>query len=113
MPRLLSFVAAIVLAISMSSAQAQQGPVVAVAANVADVVSRIAERFRTETGEPLRVSSGASGNFYRQIVQGAPFELFLSADEEFALRLTREGFARDDGALYATGRLAYFVPEGS
>ena len=64
-------------------------------------------------GSAPRVSFGSSGNLYRQISQGAPFELFLSADEEQALKLVRAGRTEDEGAVYASGRLALLVPAHS
>ncbi|KAF0138239.1 MAG: molybdate ABC transporter substrate-binding protein [Rhodospirillaceae bacterium] len=47
----------------------------------------MAEKFRIDTGETVGLSFGASGNLARQIREGAPFELFLSADETYALAL--------------------------
>ena len=64
-------------------------------------------------GAPPRVSFGSSGNLYRQIAQGAPFDLFLSADEEQALKLVRTGRTEGEGTIYATGRLVLLVPEHS
>jgi molybdate transport system substrate-binding protein len=61
----------------------------------------------------VRLAFGSSGNFYRQIRQGAPFQMFLSADEQFALDLARKGFALDEGMLYAVGRIVVLVPHGS
>jgi molybdate transport system substrate-binding protein len=49
----------------------------------------------------------------RQIQDGAPFELFLAADEEFPNQLTAAGLTRDAGAVYAVGRLVLFAPKGS
>ena len=56
---------------------------------------------------------GASGTLTRQIQDGAPFELFLAADEEFPNRLTAAGLTRDAGVVYAVGRLVVFAPKGS
>jgi molybdate transport system substrate-binding protein len=61
----------------------------------------------------VRVVAGSSGNFTRQILQGAPFEVFFSADEEYVRQLARAQAARDEGTLYAIGRLALLVPNGS
>ena len=68
------------------------------------------------TGEARRLGwswFGASGTLTRQIQDGAPFELFLAADEEFPKRLTAAGLTRDAGVVYASGRLALFAPTGS
>lgn len=69
--------------------------------------------FTAETGKAVRLVTGSSGNFSRQIRQGAPFALFLSADEDFILDLARDGFTRDGGDLYAVGRVVIVVPHGS
>jgi molybdate transport system substrate-binding protein len=49
----------------------------------------------------------------RQIQEGAPFEIFLAADEDFPARLVKQGLARDAGIVYAVGRLVVFAPTGS
>ena len=90
-----------------------QAPVIAAAANVKLALDEIAERFRRDTGLALRITYGSSGNFAQQIANGAPFELFLSADEATVDRLAAAGFTRDRGVVYATGRLALFVAKGS
>ena len=56
---------------------------------------------------------GASGTLTRQIQDGAPFEMFLAADEEFPQKLTGAGLTRDAGVVYAVGRLVLFAPRGS
>ncbi|WP_051152064.1 molybdate ABC transporter substrate-binding protein [Fodinicurvata sediminis] len=103
------------LAIFMASGQlrGQEPPVIAAAASLQFALEDIAEDFEDQTGEPLRLSFGSSGNLMRQIRQGAGFAIFLSADEAYALDLVRAGFAEDDGVLYAVGRLALVVPDGS
>lgn len=88
-------------------------PVIAVASSVQLAVQEVAEAFTAETGHSLRLSFGSSGNFSRQIRSGAPFELFLSADEAFVLDLARDGFVRDEGRVYVVGRLALVVPGDS
>src|SRR5205085_1202918 len=73
----------------------------------------IAARFEHASGQRIELSFGASGNFARQIRQGAPFDLFFSADEDFALRLADAGLTRDRGTVYAIGRIALIVPAAS
>ena len=94
-------------------ARASAGPVIAVASDLQFAAVDVAEAFRKQTGSAVRLSFGSSGNFARQLRQGAPFELFLSADETYIDDLARDGVMRDTGALYAIGRLALFVPNGS
>lgn len=85
---------------------------IAVASSVQAAATEIARAFEAETGAQVSLAFGASGNFARQIRQGAPFEMLLAADEDYVLGLARDGFTRDEGAVYATGRLALVVPRG-
>jgi molybdate transport system substrate-binding protein len=95
-------------------ATAQHGlALVAVAASVQRAMEEIAPVWMQATGHRVNIIYGASGNFLRQIQQGLPVELFLSADERFALALADAGLARDPGVIYATGRLALLVAKGS
>jgi molybdate transport system substrate-binding protein len=96
-----------------SPAQAADIPPIAAAADLQFALSEIATEFQTETGQSLRLTFGSSGNFTRQIEQGAPFEMFLSADENYIFRLAERGLTRDRGVLYAIGRVGLFVPNGS
>jgi molybdate transport system substrate-binding protein len=90
-----------------------QAPQIAVAASVKTAMDELVVAFRQATGQEVSVVYGASGNFTRQIRQGAPFQLFLSADEGFIFQLADAGLAADRGEVYAEGRLALFVPKGS
>ena len=92
---------------------AQRPPTIAAAANLNFALTEIAERFAREKGTRIEVVFGASGTLTRQIRDGAPFELFLAADEEFPNQLTSAGLTRDPGVVYALGRLAIFAPTGS
>jgi len=94
-------------------ARAQAGPVVAAAASLQSVLPQIVEAFRAQGGGPLRVVYGSSGAFTTQIEQGAPFELFLSADRPYVERLAAKGLTQGPGVLYAEGRIALFTPRGS
>jgi len=107
---------ALVIAVSLLSAaslQARAAPKIAAASDLQFALMEVAEAFRDETGGDVQVTFGSSGNFYRQIRQGAPFELYLSADEQFVLDLARDGFTQGTGALYAIGRIVIITPEGS
>ncbi len=88
-------------------------PVIAAAADLSFAVEEIAARFRQETGMDVRLSLGSTGNFARQIREGAPFQVFMAADEQFIFDLNRDGFTRDAGVLYGTGRIVMMVPDGS
>ncbi len=79
---------------------------VAVAANFAAPMAKIAEGFTASTGHTVRLSSGATGKFYSQIVAGAPFDVLVAADDETPRRLVAEGHAVAGTAhTYALGRL--------
>jgi molybdate transport system substrate-binding protein len=80
---------------------------VAVAANFAAPLAQIAEGFTAATGHTLKVSAGATGKFYQQIVAGAPFEVLVAADDETPARLVKEGLAvAGTPYTYAIGKLA-------
>lgn len=91
----------------------QAAPLIAGAADLKFALEEIAARFKAERGQEVKLVFGSSGNFYRQIEQGAPFALFLSADEDFVFKLADAGKAQDRGALYAVGRIGLIVPPGS
>ena len=86
---------------------------IAAASDLSFVLEEIATQFRAETSQAVRLTFGSSGNFARQLQQGAPFDLFLSADEGFVFQLADAGRTLDRGALYAEGRIALFAPTGS
>jgi molybdate transport system substrate-binding protein len=88
-------------------------PTVAAAADLKFALEEIAARFTAAGGRAVKLAFGSSGNIARQIRQGAPFEMFLSADEAFVDGLVRDGFARNAGDLYAVGRIVLFAPAGS
>lgn len=92
---------------------AQTTPTVAAAANLNFALTDVADQFARDHGMRVDLVFGASGTLTRQIRDGAPFELFLSADEEFPNQLTAAGLTRGAGAVYALGRLAIFAPKGS
>lgn len=79
---------------------------VAVAANFTDTAKLIATAFEKKTGHTVTQSFGASGQFYAQIKNGAPFDVFLSADAERPLRLEAEGLTvKGTRIVYAYGKL--------
>jgi molybdate transport system substrate-binding protein len=91
----------------VASGLAHAGDVqVAVASNFATPMQRIAEAFTRDTGHQMLLSVGASGRFHAQIVNGAPFDVFLSADAETPARLEAAGAAVPGSRFtYAIGRL--------
>lgn len=79
---------------------------VAVAANFAATFEQLAERFKIKTGHSAVASLGSTGSLYAQIINGAPYELFLSADAERPKELVSQGKAVAGSIhTYAVGRL--------
>lgn len=105
--------AVLVFLITASSAFAQD-LLVAAAADLNFVLPEIAARYQQKTGKKVAFTFGSSGNFYQQIRNGAPFDLFFSADEQYPAKLEQEGFA-EPGTLYAyaVGKLVIYVPSNS
>lgn len=92
---------------------AWEEPVIAAAASLQFALEEVVAGFKSETGMSLKVSFGSSGNFARQIRQGAPYQMFMSADEAFVKNVAKAGLTLDNGAIYAVGRIAIFAPHGS
>jgi molybdate transport system substrate-binding protein len=91
----------------------QRPPIVAAAGDLNPAATEVAEQFARETGERVEVVFASSGTLTRQIRDGAPFEVFLSADHALVEQLADLGLTRDRGRLYAIGRLVFFSPNGS
>jgi molybdate transport system substrate-binding protein len=83
-----------------------QQTTVAVAANMKDAFAEINTAFKAAGAPDIRIVYGSSGNFTAQIMNGAPFNLFISADEYFPIELYKKGKAIDQGVVYAIGKLA-------
>jgi molybdate transport system substrate-binding protein len=92
---------------------AQRRPTIAAAANLNFALAAVASQFERDHGAHVDLVFGASGTLTRQIEDGAPFEMFLAADEEFPDKLAAAGLTRDAGVVYAVGRLVVFAPTGS
>ena len=108
-----SVLGAVSLAGARVSLSARERPIVAAAASLRFALREAADAFARDTGSSVRLSFASSGNLARQIRQGAPFALFLSADEDYVGALAGDGFTVDEGVLYALGRLVLFAPAGS
>ena len=101
-----------VCCVCLMTANAQAAEIkVAVASNFANVLKEIAVEFQKDTGHQLAITPGATGKFYAQISNGAPFDVFLSADDETPRKLAQEGKAIASSQFtYAIGRLALWSP---
>ena len=91
----------------MMALSASAGEVnVAVAANFTAPAQQIVDLFQKQSGHTVKLSFGSSGNFYFQIKEGAPFDVFLSADEKTPMLLEQEGLAVSSTRfVYALGKL--------
>ena len=85
----------------------------AAASSLNSALKDVIQRYTRSGGEHVDVVFGASATLARQIQDGAPFDLFLAADEEFPSRLSSAGLTKDAGVVYAVGRLVIFAPKGS
>ncbi|MGA2903538.1 MAG: molybdate ABC transporter substrate-binding protein [Candidatus Korobacteraceae bacterium] len=87
---------------------------VAAAADLNYAMQDLAARFQQKTGSKVDLSFGASGNFYSQIQNGAPYDLFFSADLGYAGKLAAAGLIeRASLRTYAVGHLVLWVPNSS
>jgi molybdate transport system substrate-binding protein len=87
---------------------------VAAAADLNFVMGELAAQFEKKTGTKVHTTYGSSGNFYAQLQNGAPFDLFLSADIEYPKKLETAGLA-EPGTLYkyGVGRIVIWMPANS
>lgn len=108
--------ALICMAGCLAAAGAASGPplTVAAASDLQAVLPAIVARFEKTTGHEVRLTFGSSGNFFTQIQNGAPFDVFLSADIDYPRRLERAQQA-EPGSLYeyATGRIVLWTRNDS
>jgi molybdate transport system substrate-binding protein len=84
---------------------------VAAAADLSSALPEIVSQYKSQMGQEVKVSFGSSGNLTNQIKNGAPFDIFFSADEEYPRQLISDGLAEKDTLYrYALGRLVLWVP---
>ncbi len=87
---------------------------VAAAADMSAALPELVAAYTKKTGQAVKLSFGASGNLTNQIRNGAPFDVFFSADEQYPQQLISEGLASKDTLYrYAVGRLVLWVPNES
>lgn len=111
--RSLVYLLAIVSMVETSSTAHAQ-IVVAAAADLGPALSEVANQYQNKSGQTVRISLGSSGNLTQQIKNGAPFDVFLSADEEYPKELVADGFAEPNSLYrYAIGKLVIWVPANS
>src|SRR5215467_5993192 len=105
-----AILAALLLVAAKGHAQEQKLRIAA-AADLKFAMNELSREFGDKTGTKVDVTSGSSGNFFAQIQNGAPFDLFFSADFEYPKRLDAAGLA-EPGTMfaYAEGRIVIWMP---
>ncbi len=87
---------------------------IAVASNFTTTLKTIALKFEQQTQHKVTIISGSSGKHYAQIINGAPFDIFFSADSKRAERLDNEGIAiADTRFVYAIGKVVLWSPKNN
>jgi len=102
--------------ILLAACATAQELVVAAAADMSAALPELVAAYSKKTGQAVKLSFGASGNLTNQIRNGAPFDVFFSADEQYPQQLIAEGLAshsKDTLYRYGVGRLVLWVPGDS
>jgi molybdate transport system substrate-binding protein len=109
--RWLSIVLIVVCALGVTAQSGGEEITVAAAADLNYALKDLAQRFSKSTGTEVKLSFGASGNLFSQIQNGAPFDLFFSADRQYPQKLADAGLVeRLSVRAYAVGHLVLWVP---
>jgi len=100
--------------ISICQFCAAQSITVAAAADLQSAMQEVAERFHKETGKDVKLIYGSSGNFFQQIQNGAPFDMFFSANLDYPKKLEAAGLSEPGSYYeYAKGKIVLWVPKDS
>ena len=102
---MMRFLSVIIVVIATINAPAQTKIIVAVAANMQYTMEALKTEFNKTDKTEIDVVLGASGNLTQQIMQGAPFDIFVSADTSFPQKLAASNFAAEPPKVYAQGLL--------
>jgi len=118
MKRTWQVVAGLVVAAGLMGAAPQRalaGDIaVAAASDLNFALKELAADFEKRTGTHVKLTLGSSGNLYSQIQNGAPYDLYLSADVRYPHKLIESGHARPDSLYrYAIGRIVVWAPKSS
>ncbi|MBN2870362.1 MAG: molybdate ABC transporter substrate-binding protein [Campylobacterales bacterium] len=98
--------------LTFASALAAQTITVAAAANLKYALGDIAHEFTKESGINVKIITGASGKLTQQIMSGAPYDAFLSADVEYPAKLAKAGYTTTPVQVYAYGTLILWSDTG-
>lgn len=88
-------------------------PIIAVASNLTLPMAEIAELYEIKTGRSVRLTTGSSGHLAGQIVQGAPYELFISANRQYIDLLTEHEIQVNNIEPFIIGKIGAFIPDNS
>src|SRR5215470_19783105 len=98
----------------LSTLDVAQEVTIAAAADLSTALPEIAAQYTKQSGVALKLSFGSSGNLTQQIKNGAPFDIFFSADEDYPKQLAQAGLAEPSSLQrYARGRLVLWIPADS
>ncbi len=86
---------------------------IAAAANLNGVLNELILQYTKQSSQSVKVVYGSSGHFYQQMTQGAKYDIFLSANEDYVDRLVSQAYSNDAGVVYARGRLVVLVANKS
>jgi len=103
----------LLLTLNTMSAMAADSVLVAAASNMSTTMTEITDQFEKQSGIRVKLSFGSSGNFTRQILQGAPFQIFLSADKNYVDKLVENNHKPVRSQEFTRGRIGFFIPTGS
>src|ERR1700758_3167723 len=93
---------------------AAQSITVAAAADLQSAMQDVAAGFQNETGKEVKLIYGSSGNFFQQIQNGAPFDMFFSANLDYPKKLENAGLVENSSYYgYAKGKIVIWVPNDS
>ena len=107
------FIVALSLVLNMGLCNAE-GIRVATAANFYPVLNKIKKLFEEETAHSVTIIRGSTGKLYAQIIHGAPYDVFLSADSARADKLVEQGKSLDGlSYVYAVGQLALWYADAT
>src|SRR5579863_6113546 len=112
---ILAVISALIFQSMLPAVGARAGEItVAAASDLTFAFKDVSATFRKETGNSIKLSFGSSGNFFSQIMNGAPYDMFFSADMAYPRKLEAAGLI-EPGSLYeyATGKLVIWVPSRS
>src|SRR4249919_276684 len=98
-------IVSIILILAIANVSAQAKITVAVAANMQYAMEALKTEFNKTDKTDISVVLGASGKLTQQIIQSAPFDIFISADTAFPKKLADTGFAAEPPKVYAQGLL--------